>query len=45
MTAHFHPHSHSHHPIRWFAIEHPYAPDWALVVTGTLLGVLLWCGN
>jgi hypothetical protein len=42
MAIHLHTHPHSPHPIRWFALEHPYAPDWALVISGTLLGLLLW---
>jgi hypothetical protein len=39
-----HPHYH-HHPLRGFTLDHPYAPDWALVISGTLLGLLLWYWN
>jgi hypothetical protein len=37
--------AHVHHPLRRFALDHPYAPDWALLITGTLVALLLWARN
>ncbi len=42
---HFHPHFHAHTPIRWFALEHPYAGDWLILVFGTLAALVLWFWN
>jgi hypothetical protein len=43
MAAHQSPHAHL--PLRFFAVEHPYAGDWALVTAGTLVALLLWFWN
>ncbi len=47
MTTHFHfhPHPHTRHPIRWFTIEHPYAPDWAVLAAVTVAALILWIWN
>jgi hypothetical protein len=47
MATHlpFHPRTHPHTPIRWFALEHPYAGDWLILVFGTLAALLLWLRN
>ncbi|MBK9795206.1 MAG: hypothetical protein IPP58_01675 [Holophagaceae bacterium] len=42
---HSHPHPHSRHPIRWFTIEHPYAPDWAVLAAVTAAALILWIWN
>jgi hypothetical protein len=42
---HFHSHPSHSHPIRWFALEHPYAPDWAIVAAATLAALVLWILN
>jgi hypothetical protein len=42
---HFHTHAHSAHPLRWFALEHPYAPDWAVLAMVTLGALVLWILN
>ena len=51
MTAHAHPHPHGHPhfhpqvPLTRFAMDHPYAGEWALVTLGTLAALLLWYWN
>jgi len=42
---HFHAHSQTHTPIRWFAWEHPYAGDWLILALVTLAALLLWLSN
>ncbi len=38
MTAH-------HHPLQAFALMHPHALEWALLIAGALAGMLLWARN
>ena len=45
MTTRTHLHSHSHLPLGAFAMEHPYASEWFLVIIGTLAALLLWYWN
>jgi hypothetical protein len=45
MTTHLHLHPHSHHPVRWFALEPPYAVDQTLLILVTLAALLLWFWN
>jgi hypothetical protein len=45
MATHLHVHPHSHAPIRWYSMEHPYAGDWLILAFGTLAALLLWLWN
>jgi hypothetical protein len=45
MATHFSPHPQFRHPVRWFALEHPYASEWALIAMAALIGFLLWYWN
>lgn len=45
MATHLHFHPHSQHPVRWFALAHPYAADWAILTVVTLAALLLWFWN
>ena len=44
-THSHHPHMHPQVPLSRFALDHPYAGEWALVTLGTLAAVLLWYWN
>ena len=43
MTSHLH--FHPHLPGRSFAMEHPYAPDWAILGAVTMTALVLWFWN
>ncbi len=49
MATHRHPHFHQHfhplQPLRLFAMDHPYAPEWAVVMAAALAALLLWILN
>jgi hypothetical protein len=45
MATHLHFHPHSHHPIREYAMVHPYAPEWAILAVVTVAALLLLFWN
>ena len=45
MAIHFHPHPHSPHQVRRFALEHPYATDQVVLILVTLAAILVWLLN
>jgi hypothetical protein len=45
MATHFHSHFHPLLPLRRYAIGHPYAPEWTVVMVAAVAALLLWILN